>query len=582
MGDSNNNPDPDLDLADDNDDLDLKDSNVDIEDAVKLDSTIAKVHMRSQSSLPQSFLNSVPEDSINAPENSITSSITSSPTMTGEIAEVFDSTDNPNEVASPESNAEIKHNGDIDARLEAMINAPVTPGASQKSHNLAHSDEDEDELVSGDSEVKDDGDVLRKQVFSKSKNVFILSWSGRPIFSRYGDESQLAGFMGVISAIISNVSHQKNNNIRYIVSGKHKFVFSVKGPLYFVAVSCKVEESVNHILGQLEYLHLQIQSVLTSGFVKILENRPSYDLRKLICDTENLMQCLIGDFGRDPCFLFDAVHCLRLTPARRNRIGAIMKGATIASLGGSSKTPVKNPVLFSILLAGKKLVTMVRQKDRALHYRDLLILIHCVMNVVSFRSSDSWVPICLPKYDAKRFLYAHISFVDKDVCLVQMSLYQESFHHLHSCKEKIVQDLHSEGFLAIIVDAMNRSEFSVRDVGTQIPEFRHFLYKSERLSQFVEPRYLSPYKSPKSKKALIRLYQHIHARIHQPRMRHLVYFEVSSSESIFGMVSPGEFEFYAVFTPFVSKEKVIAASNRCLRWIHREETSLFITGSPTW
>eukprot|EP00475_Leptophrys_vorax_P012585 TRINITY_DN19013_c0_g1_i1.p1 TRINITY_DN19013_c0_g1~~TRINITY_DN19013_c0_g1_i1.p1 ORF type:complete len:590 (+),score=104.39 TRINITY_DN19013_c0_g1_i1:127-1770(+) len=547
---------------------------------------MAKVHLRSRSMLPESFLNAVPEDD---PAGSQADDLNSSPPTAGDLGDdVFDQIveelpDEPPRPTFVEAPArptlsEAKINGEIDAHLEAMINAPTTPITPSKSQQLQYSD-DEDDVGSSAVDAKEEKDPLKRQVFSKAKNVFILSWSGRPIFSRYGDESELAGFMGVISAIISNISHQKNNNIRSIISGKHKFVFAVKGPLYFVAVSSRMEESVNQIVGQLDYLHLQIQSVLTSGFVKILESRPSYDLRKLICDTENLMQTLIRDFGKDPSYLFDAVHCLRLTPARRNRIGAIMKGSTIAAIG---KNGVKNPVLFSILLAGKKLVTMVRQKDRALHYRDLLILIHCITNVVSFQSSDSWVPICLPKYDPKRFLYAHISFLEKEVCLVQMSLYQESFHQLHSCKEKILQDLQADDCLSVITEAFSRGEFSVREVGTQIPEFRHFLYKSERLSQLIEPRYLSPYKTAKSKITLFRLYQHIHSRIHQPRMRHLVYHEVSASECIFGMVSPGEFEFYAVFTPFVTKEKVIAASNRCLRWIHREETSLFITGSPTW
>lgn len=35
------------------------------------------------------------------------------------------------------------------------------------------------------------------------KHVFILSNAGKPIYSRYGDESSLAGFVGVIQAIIS-------------------------------------------------------------------------------------------------------------------------------------------------------------------------------------------------------------------------------------------------------------------------------------------------------------------------------------------------------------------------------------------
>jgi hypothetical protein len=36
-----------------------------------------------------------------------------------------------------------------------------------------------------------------------SKHFFILSNAGKPIYTRYGDESKLTGYMGVIQAIIS-------------------------------------------------------------------------------------------------------------------------------------------------------------------------------------------------------------------------------------------------------------------------------------------------------------------------------------------------------------------------------------------
>jgi vacuolar fusion protein MON1 len=38
------------------------------------------------------------------------------------------------------------------------------------------------------------------------KHVFILSSAGKPIYSRYGDESSLAGFVGVLQAIVSFIA----------------------------------------------------------------------------------------------------------------------------------------------------------------------------------------------------------------------------------------------------------------------------------------------------------------------------------------------------------------------------------------
>ena len=74
------------------------------------------------------------------------------------------------------------------------------------------------------------------------KHIFVLSNAGSPIYSRYGDESKLAGLMGILSAIIS-VVESEDDLIQEIVAGDHKFIFCQKGPLYFVSVSRTLEPS---------------------------------------------------------------------------------------------------------------------------------------------------------------------------------------------------------------------------------------------------------------------------------------------------------------------------------------------------
>ena len=68
------------------------------------------------------------------------------------------------------------------------------------------------------------------------KHAFVLSNAGKPIYARYGDESKLAPFTGVLSAIVSFVD-DVDDNIRFISAGGHKFVFLVKGPIYVVIVA---------------------------------------------------------------------------------------------------------------------------------------------------------------------------------------------------------------------------------------------------------------------------------------------------------------------------------------------------------
>ena len=57
--------------------------------------------------------------------------------------------------------------------------------------------------------------------------------------------------------------------------------------------------------------------------------------------------------------------------------------------------------MFAILLAEGQLVTMIHMKKYPLHPHDLLLIINLVGASESFKSAESWTPICLPKFDSK-------------------------------------------------------------------------------------------------------------------------------------------------------------------------------------
>lgn len=61
-----------------------------------------------------------------------------------------------------------------------------------------------------------------------------------------------------------------------------------------------------------------------------------------------------------------------------------------------------------------------------------------------------------------------------------------------------------------------------------------------------------------------------------------IYYEVNTEVTILSWFRPGEFEMHAAFTPLVTKEDATTACNRALRWIKREEESLFQLASLTF
>ena len=57
--------------------------------------------------------------------------------------------------------------------------------------------------------------------------------------------------------------------------------------------------------------------------------------------------------------------------------------------------------LFALLISGSQLICLVRMKKYTLHPMDLHLIFNLVNSSDSFKNSESWSPICLPKFDSR-------------------------------------------------------------------------------------------------------------------------------------------------------------------------------------
>lgn len=182
--------------------------------------------------------------------------------------------------------------------------------------------------------------------FLHKKHVFILSFAGRPIFSRYGDETLLAAYMGVLSAFISNVESMKDT-LRSFTAGIWKFVFLYKGPIYLVSIS-RTSESIAQLRLQLNFVHSQLISILTGGIHAMLYRAPNYDLRHLLGGTGNQMRHLISQTNRNPSFFLDAINVLRIHADTRSKIGKILSSCVKKSAPYGGKVEHFRVVFFML------------------------------------------------------------------------------------------------------------------------------------------------------------------------------------------------------------------------------------------
>lgn len=119
------------------------------------------------------------------------------------------------------------------------------------------------------------------------KHFFILSSAGKPIFSRYGDEAKLSPLAGVLQALISFVCDSGGDTIRHLCVGRHRAVFCMRGSLYLVAVST-CGDTVPYLRQQLDHMHAQIISILTSKVEQMFLRNASFDLRNLLGGTDRV------------------------------------------------------------------------------------------------------------------------------------------------------------------------------------------------------------------------------------------------------------------------------------------------------
>lgn len=70
---------------------------------------------------------------------------------------------------------------------------------------------------------------------------------------------------------------------------------------------------------------------------------------------------------------------------------------------------------------------------------DLHLLLNFVNSCTAFRTSETWTPLCLPRFDDSGFLHAYVCFIETDICLVNLSTNPADFYKMSECRKSIVQ-----------------------------------------------------------------------------------------------------------------------------------------------
>ncbi|ORY65959.1 trafficking protein Mon1-domain-containing protein [Pseudomassariella vexata] len=436
-----------------------------------------------------------------------------------------------------------------------------------------------------DESEKDWHDWDRLEVWkSKLKHYMILSSAGKPIYSRHGDLALINSYMGVVQTIISFYEGAKNPLLGF-TAGTTRFVIATEGPLYLIAIS-KLGESDSQLRAQLDALYMQILSTLTlPTLTHIFANRPSSDLRKPLEGTESLLSSLADSFTKgSPSALLGALECLKIRKSHRHSINnAFLKTRA-------------DKLLYGLIVAGGKLVSVIRPRRHSLHPSDLQLIFNMLFESGGIKATggENWIPICLPAFNNRGYLYMYVSFLDShsespstspkdkssshddDTAVILISPDKESFFALQKMKDDVVVELKNKGSLDIIRTATTQGRPKVDDVAPGL-QTSHFLFKSKANVQFCMSSLEPLFSDLVSHRRLMSLYHSLHATVHARHSHLKILHCVGDDATSLAWITP-IFEFYCVAGPNTSRQVMTQGANEIIQWAKREEERLFIIG----
>eukprot|EP00922_Rhytidocystis_sp_ex-Travisia-forbesii_P004830 GHVS01007075.1.p1 GENE.GHVS01007075.1~~GHVS01007075.1.p1 ORF type:complete len:790 (+),score=186.16 GHVS01007075.1:124-2493(+) len=404
------------------------------------------------------------------------------------------------------------------------------------------------------------------------RHVLIFTYSGKPVFSRYGSEDRLSALSGTLSAIASKMASlfsfsNAQDSLRSVHAGGCLMVFLQRGPLWLVSISREPSVSYRQLHALLDRTHLQVMCVLTRGIEKTLLARPGYDVRHLLGGTDSVVCNFISWYSQDMLALVDGFEPLPLNSTMRHLTSNLLRDVKASN------------VLAVLLVAGHRIVSMVESKLVSLQPADIVALINLVLSSASLRQSESWIPICLPCISDKAFMYAYVSFLSSDVCMICLSAVSdgEQFYKLSQHFKHCSNMLTNIGVMAAVHKSLLYCPYKLppRDWGTL--DLVHLCYFLPISKQYFSSAFHDDCRYKHKRRRVFRLYHMCTDLLKSSQPPCHVYIE-AKHEKVYVWQTP-DFVLYVAVTRCTDVNTNLIT--QLVQWVKDNSCFLFITAIPT-
>lgn len=319
-------------------------------------------------------------------------------------------------------------------------------------------------------------------------NVIVMSEAGKPIFSRYGSPGEVARQCGLIQALRTAVNINNSTlglgEIQSIHSENLCIVFMTVGSITLVNSLEKDKtnpgDDANNVIDteafgrlQLEYVYANLIFILTSNIQNAFLHNPGFDLRSMMNSNDNLLTGLLDETDtkeNSGPFLVSSVRSFFPISYRVRHEAS----KALQSIAGK----MENNIAFAMLIVDNRLLTVVQPSYRPhqLRVSDLHLVINFIQKQPGLMSGEQWIPMCLPRFNSRGFLYAYANCFDTEskLTLVLLSSHNttEQFQILRTASKKIRERLNvplaSDSVLTIVKDEQVLSSLSTNSASSDV------------------------------------------------------------------------------------------------------------------
>ncbi|SJX63263.1 related to MON1-required for fusion of cvt-vesicles and autophagosomes with the vacuole [Sporisorium reilianum f. sp. reilianum] len=351
--------------------------------------------------------------------------------------------------------------GRASTKYRSRSNSRDAPAASARAlppQFLESKQVDEDVVNEPSSPVEAQIEPLPESEQYPDRKYYILSSAGKPIYISHAslsrrkrrcaqrqrqqlstanesdeEDEHSTTQVGVMQALISIFADEEADKLRFIRHGELLITFLLRAPLYLVCVSAWNEQP-STLRQHLEYLHLQVVSLVSaSQLARLFARMPNFDLRRLLEGTEGIFDYMVNqlnanegeadeggqgavtDWASCHQWWLQALQPIRITvPTLRDQLTAALQPP-------AAETPSRpKDLLYVLLVANGRVVTLLRPRKHSVHPVDLLLLTNTVMGSKAIKTSggseeaEIWLPFSMPKFAPQGFVHAYVKFLDPE------------------------------------------------------------------------------------------------------------------------------------------------------------------------